>query len=151
MGNVGGGGVGWGNVECWINLEPAYAQLNCLFCCFSYFSAFCFLLLWHFKVVICIHETSCARIIMLVEWVIAEQGTYNNNSVLVPLYETLGPDACTFIINQSEMSMVICDTEVKAAGGFSWNILNLKPLVWWNRVVKLDTRGYPLWTFDHIK
>lgn len=56
---------------------------------------------------------------MLVEWVIAEQGTYNNNSVLVPLYETLGPDACTFIINQSEMSMVICDTEVKAAGGFS--------------------------------
>ncbi|VDM24223.1 unnamed protein product [Toxocara canis] len=51
-----------------------------------------------------------------VEWLIAEQGTYNNSSVLVPLYETLGPDACTFIINQSEMSVVVCDTETKAAG-----------------------------------
>uniref|UniRef100_F1KXI1 Long-chain-fatty-acid--CoA ligase n=1 Tax=Ascaris suum TaxID=6253 RepID=F1KXI1_ASCSU len=65
------------------------------------------------------------------EWVIAEQGTYNNNSVLVPLYETLGPDACTFIINQSEMSMVICDTEVKAAGLLKEkeNIPTLKYLV----------------------
>jgi long-chain acyl-CoA synthetase len=32
------------------------------------------------------------------EWLVVEHATYTFNNVLVPLYETLGPDACTFIM-----------------------------------------------------
>lgn len=32
------------------------------------------------------------------EWIIVEHATYTFSNVLVPLYETLGPDACTFIM-----------------------------------------------------
>lgn len=48
------------------------------------------------------------------EWIISELAIYNSNCVLIPLYETLGPDSCRFIVNQSEMKIVICDYENKA-------------------------------------
>lgn len=35
-----------------------------------------------------------------VEWVLTEQGCYTFSMVLVPLYDTLGEEACTYIINQ---------------------------------------------------
>jgi long-chain acyl-CoA synthetase len=70
------------------------------------------------------------------EWVLSEYGLYSFSMVIVPLYDTLGPDACRYIINQSknscflipvcwfclltffvlltaEMSLVICDNEEK--------------------------------------
>ena len=47
---------------------------------------------------------------------IAELATYAHNNVIVPLYETLGFDACVFIINQAEMKLVVCDDAKKAAG-----------------------------------
>ncbi|CAD5220434.1 unnamed protein product [Bursaphelenchus okinawaensis] len=50
------------------------------------------------------------------EWVIVEQATYNFNNVLVPLYDTLGPDACSFIVNQAEIKIVFCDAVSKAMG-----------------------------------
>ncbi len=34
------------------------------------------------------------------EWVLSEYGLYSNSMVVVPLYDTLGPDASRFIINQ---------------------------------------------------
>lgn len=34
------------------------------------------------------------------EWVLTEQAVYCYSMVLVPLYDTLGPDACAFIIKQ---------------------------------------------------
>ncbi|XP_013395506.1 long-chain-fatty-acid--CoA ligase 5 [Lingula anatina] len=43
------------------------------------------------------------------EWVIAEQACNMFSMVTVPLYDTLGMEACIFIINQTEMTTVVCD------------------------------------------
>lgn len=37
------------------------------------------------------------------EWILTEQAVYCYSMVLVPLYDTLGPDACAFIIKQGEI------------------------------------------------
>ncbi|KAI1714218.1 AMP-binding enzyme domain-containing protein [Ditylenchus destructor] len=50
------------------------------------------------------------------EWIITEHATYAFNNVLVPLYETLGADACVFIINQANIEVVFCDSVEKAKG-----------------------------------
>ena len=34
------------------------------------------------------------------EWVLSENGLYSYSMVIVPLYDTLGPEACRYIINQ---------------------------------------------------
>lgn len=36
------------------------------------------------------------------EWIIAEQACYVYSNVIVPLYDTLGPDACSYIINHGK-------------------------------------------------
>lgn len=41
------------------------------------------------------------------EWILVEQGAYCYSMVIVPLYDTLGPDACAFIINQGNAYVVI--------------------------------------------
>ncbi|TMS38193.1 hypothetical protein L596_004969 [Steinernema carpocapsae] len=48
------------------------------------------------------------------EWVITELACYNFNHVVVSLYDTLGFDACLFIINQTEMELVFVDDAAKA-------------------------------------
>ncbi|XP_067120704.1 long-chain-fatty-acid--CoA ligase 5-like isoform X1 [Centruroides vittatus] len=55
-----------------------------------------------------IYSQNCA------ECVISEQACYYHSMVAVPLYDTLGPNSCTFIINQAEITIVICDKEEKA-------------------------------------
>lgn len=42
------------------------------------------------------------------EWVVAEQACNAYSLVTVPLYDTLGPEACEFIINQAELTTVVC-------------------------------------------
>lgn len=46
------------------------------------------------------------------EWILVEQGAYCYSMVIVPLYDTLGPDACAFIINQGNAYVVVatCDS-----------------------------------------
>ncbi|KAF8374412.1 hypothetical protein PRIPAC_80841 [Pristionchus pacificus] len=51
-----------------------------------------------------------------VEWVITELATYSYSNVIVPLYDTLGPDASAFIINQTGMKIVVCEMNAKAIG-----------------------------------
>ena len=34
------------------------------------------------------------------EWVLCEQGLYSYSMVIIPLYDTLGAEACAFIIQQ---------------------------------------------------
>uniref|UniRef100_A0AC34QHB7 Long-chain-fatty-acid--CoA ligase n=2 Tax=Panagrolaimus sp. JU765 TaxID=591449 RepID=A0AC34QHB7_9BILA len=65
------------------------------------------------------------------EWIIVEHATYNFNNVLVPLYETLGAEACIFTLNQTEIQIVFCDTVEKAKGLLkqSQNIPSLKYFV----------------------
>ncbi|CAL1288039.1 unnamed protein product, partial [Larinioides sclopetarius] len=48
-----------------------------------------------------------------VEWLIAEYGCWSQSAIIVPLYDTMGPSACTFIMNQAEIELVICDEENK--------------------------------------
>lgn len=43
------------------------------------------------------------------EWVITEHAVTRQNMVLVPLYDTLGPDAVDFICNQAGVCAVVCD------------------------------------------
>ncbi|XP_070575903.1 long-chain-fatty-acid--CoA ligase 6-like [Ptychodera flava] len=47
------------------------------------------------------------------EWVITDHGCCTYSMVTVPLYDTLGPDAVTFIINQVGMKVVVCDVQAK--------------------------------------
>ncbi|XP_066488785.1 long-chain-fatty-acid--CoA ligase 1 isoform X2 [Tiliqua scincoides] len=48
------------------------------------------------------------------EWVIIEQGCYTYSMVAVPLYDTLGPDAITYIVNKADIALVFCDKPEKA-------------------------------------
>ncbi|XP_030649657.1 long-chain-fatty-acid--CoA ligase 6 isoform X1 [Chanos chanos] len=48
------------------------------------------------------------------EWIISELACYTYSMVVVPLYDTLGPDAIRYIINTADISTVICDKAEKA-------------------------------------
>ncbi|CAK7294845.1 Long-chain-fatty-acid--CoA ligase 1 [Vulpes lagopus] len=48
------------------------------------------------------------------EWVIIEQGCFAYSMVVVPLYDTLGTEAITYIINKAELSLVFVDKPDKA-------------------------------------
>lgn len=37
------------------------------------------------------------------EWILTEQAAYCFSMVIVPLYDTLGPESCSFIINQGTL------------------------------------------------
>ncbi|CAL1529742.1 unnamed protein product [Lymnaea stagnalis] len=56
------------------------------------------------------------------EWTIADYGIQGFSMVPVPLYDTLGLDACKFIINQCDMEVVVVDTEARMN-----NLVTLKP------------------------
>ncbi|XP_066994601.2 long-chain-fatty-acid--CoA ligase 1 isoform X5 [Anabrus simplex] len=47
------------------------------------------------------------------EWILTEQGAYCYSMVIVPLYDTLGPDACAYIIKQANISLVVCEDDDK--------------------------------------
>uniref|UniRef100_A0A8I5U400 Long-chain-fatty-acid--CoA ligase n=1 Tax=Pongo abelii TaxID=9601 RepID=A0A8I5U400_PONAB len=48
------------------------------------------------------------------EWVIIEQGCFAYSMVVVPLYDTLGNEAITYIVNKAELSLVFVDKPEKA-------------------------------------
>ncbi|XP_006882297.1 PREDICTED: long-chain-fatty-acid--CoA ligase 1 isoform X1 [Elephantulus edwardii] len=48
------------------------------------------------------------------EWVIIEQGCFAYSMVVVPLYDTLGTEAITYIINKAELAVVFIDKVEKA-------------------------------------
>lgn len=48
------------------------------------------------------------------EWVMTEQAAYCYSMIIVPLYDTLGSNACAFIVNQTEMALVVCEDDKKA-------------------------------------
>ncbi|XP_041818012.1 long-chain-fatty-acid--CoA ligase 5 isoform X1 [Chelmon rostratus] len=48
------------------------------------------------------------------EWIICELACYTYSMVAVPLYDTLGPEALVFIIDQASISTVLCDNQSKA-------------------------------------
>ncbi|XP_072371981.1 LOW QUALITY PROTEIN: long-chain-fatty-acid--CoA ligase 1a [Scyliorhinus torazame] len=48
------------------------------------------------------------------EWVIIEHACYTYSMVVVPLYDTLGDEAISYILNKADIAVVFCDTAVKA-------------------------------------
>ncbi|ELW47037.1 Long-chain-fatty-acid--CoA ligase 1 [Tupaia chinensis] len=48
------------------------------------------------------------------EWVIIEQGCFAYSMVVVPLYDTLGTEAITYVVNKAELSLVFVDKPEKA-------------------------------------
>ncbi|XP_044034656.1 long-chain-fatty-acid--CoA ligase 5 [Siniperca chuatsi] len=48
------------------------------------------------------------------EWIIGELACYTYSMVAVPLYDTLGPEALEFIIDQADISIVLCDNQNRA-------------------------------------
>jgi len=48
------------------------------------------------------------------QWMIAAEGAWFNSLVVIPLYDTLGPEACSFIVNQASICTVLCDTAERA-------------------------------------
>uniref|UniRef100_A0A6A7FS43 Long-chain-fatty-acid--CoA ligase n=2 Tax=Hirondellea gigas TaxID=1518452 RepID=A0A6A7FS43_9CRUS len=49
------------------------------------------------------------------EWILTEQGLYCQSMVIVPLYDTLGPEACNFILSTTALTTVICQDDRKMA------------------------------------
>ncbi|XP_022319066.2 long-chain-fatty-acid--CoA ligase 5-like [Crassostrea virginica] len=47
------------------------------------------------------------------EWVFTEQACSMFSMVSVPLYDSLGPDACKYIIKQGDIRYVVCDSKQK--------------------------------------
>lgn len=90
------------------------------------------------------------------EWILCEQGCYNFSLVLVPLYDTLGPDACAFIVNQTEAPLVVVEDDKKVNLLLDKAPKNLKKLV----VIKplrqatlqrAKNRGIDIHTFEEVE
>jgi len=47
------------------------------------------------------------------EYIIADQGFLYHSITPVPLYDTLGVEACNFIVNQAELNVIVCDNSSK--------------------------------------
>lgn len=90
------------------------------------------------------------------EWVLSEHALYSYSMVIVPLYDTLGPEACRYIINQAEMSLVICENDDKVK-----LLLNEPPaclrILIHVRPISKDTaalaksRGIQTWSFESVE
>ncbi|XP_012499461.1 PREDICTED: long-chain-fatty-acid--CoA ligase 1 isoform X1 [Propithecus coquereli] len=52
--------------------------------------------------------------LLFVQWVIIEQGCFAYSMVIVPLYDTLGAEAITYIVNKAELSLIFADKPDKA-------------------------------------
>lgn len=90
------------------------------------------------------------------EWILCEQGCYNYSLVLVPLYDTLGPDACAFIINQTEAQLVVVEDDKKVNLLLDKAPKQLKKLVVMKAVrpatqQRAKNRGIDLHYFDEVE
>lgn len=90
------------------------------------------------------------------EWILFEQGCYSFSLVVVPLYDTLGPDACAFIINQTEIQLVVVEDDKKVnllldkAPRFLRKFVVIKP-VRPNTLQRAKNRGIEIYSFDEVE
>lgn len=90
------------------------------------------------------------------EWILCEQGCYNYSLVLVPLYDTLGPDACAFIINQTESTIVVVEDDKKVNLLLDKAPKNLKKLIVIKKlrvetIQRAKNRGIAIHTFEEVE
>lgn len=93
-----------------------------------------------------------------VEWVITEHACYRQSSVLVPLYDTLGPNACSYIINQADIETVVCDSEskVKSIVAEAVNTPRLRQIIAMRNISaelrsKAESLGLQLYQFKDVE
>lgn len=90
------------------------------------------------------------------EWVLFEQGCYCYSLVVVPLYDTLGSDACGFIIKQTEMSIVVVEDDNKAnmlldkAPKTLTKLITIKPIRP-ATLTRAKNRNVDIYTFDDVE
>lgn len=90
------------------------------------------------------------------EWILFEQGAYCYSLVVVALYDTLGPDACAFIIKQTDMSTVIVEDDKKAntlldkAPRGLRRLVTIKPIRS-ATIQRAKNRGVDVHTFDEVE
>ncbi|XP_077999355.1 long-chain-fatty-acid--CoA ligase 5-like isoform X2 [Glandiceps talaboti] len=65
------------------------------------------------------------------EWVITEQACNMYSMVVIPLYDTLGPDACSYIMNQADIQYVVVEKikQVEAVIDRASDTPNLKCII----------------------
>jgi len=70
-----------------------------------------------------------------VEWVLTEEGCNAYSFCIVPLYDTLGPEACAFIINQTELAVIVCSSDkVKGLLNAAHSIRSLKTIIYFDNL-----------------
>lgn len=42
-------------------------------------------------------------------WVVCEQAAYQQGLIIVSIYDTLGKDTCSYVVNHAELSLVVCE------------------------------------------
>ncbi|XP_055592368.1 long-chain-fatty-acid--CoA ligase 1 isoform X2 [Uranotaenia lowii] len=90
------------------------------------------------------------------EWILFEQGCYCYSLVVVPLYDTLGPDACAFIISQTEISVVVVEDDKKVNLILDKASKSLRKLVVMKEIrpathQRAKNLGIELHTFDEVE
>jgi len=90
------------------------------------------------------------------EWVIAEQAMFCYSMIIVPLYDTLGPEACKYIINQAEMELVLCENDAKCISllndpsPFLKQLICIKPVS--SSTVELASKkGIKVWSLEEVE
>ncbi|XP_055528399.1 long-chain-fatty-acid--CoA ligase 1 isoform X1 [Wyeomyia smithii] len=90
------------------------------------------------------------------EWILFEQGVYCYSMVVVPLYDTLGPDACAFIIHQAEITVVVVEDDKKVNSLLDKAPRNLRKLIAIKEVrpatmQRAKNQGIEIYTFDEVE
>lgn len=90
------------------------------------------------------------------EWVLTEQGLYCYSMVIVPLYDTLGPESCKYIINQAEIALVVCENDAKCLSLLKDPSPCLKVLVYLKPVLPTtvelaNQKGIKLISFEQVE
>lgn len=90
------------------------------------------------------------------EWILFEQGAYCFSLVVIALYDSLGPEACAFIIKQTDMSTVIVEDDKKAntlldkAPRGLRRLITIKPIRS-ATIQRAKNRGVDVHSFDEVR
>ncbi|XP_049876509.1 long-chain-fatty-acid--CoA ligase 5-like [Pectinophora gossypiella] len=63
------------------------------------------------------------------EWIMAELAAFTYSMVVVPIYDTLGPEACSFILNQNKITVVLTDDDKKVTNLIGESSKYLKTII----------------------
>ncbi|XP_019637082.1 PREDICTED: long-chain-fatty-acid--CoA ligase 1-like [Branchiostoma belcheri] len=92
------------------------------------------------------------------EWVIAEQACSAFSMVVVPLYDTLGPQAIKFVIEQANLHTIVCDVEKKVSSILDnvQDLSTVKRIVLMEKITdelkkRATSLGVEIMTFDDVE